>query len=381
MVTGRTIDSFDLRLPRQTVFGRGEIRRLGGVAAGFGKRALLVTGNRFLAESGALARIQEDLKAHDVSWVQLSASGEPDVEAVDGAARKGIDERCDMVIAVGGGSVLDLGKAAAGMIPNAGSITEYLEGAGKAAVMKNDPVPFIAAPTTAGTGSEATRNAVIKGPGCKKSFRDPRLVPPAAIVDPDLTATCPPDRTASAGMDAVTQLVESLTSIKAHPVTDMLALSGLDAAGWALPSAVENGGDAGARAAMAYASFLSGLALSHAGLGAVHGLASPLGGLFSIPHSAACARLLPLVTRANLAALNSGRGFAPALDAYRRADKALGCDITRYCARFRFPGLASFGMKESDIPTVVGAATSGSMKTNPVELTPGELAGILKEAM
>ncbi len=373
----------DLRLPARVLIGPGEIKQLGSIVAALGTHVLLVTGTSFLQRSGLLARVEDDLQRHGISTIRFSASGEPDVDTVDDAARQGREARCEVVIAVGGGSALDLGKSAAGMIPNEGSIRDYLEGVGTGAVMKRNPVPFIAAPTTAGTGSEATRNAVIgsRAEGFKKSFRDPRLVPDAVIVDPELTTGCPAELTASTGMDALTQLLESLTSLKASPMMDALALSGLQAAGPALPRAVEHGSDVDARSAMAYASFLSGVTLSHAGLGVVHGLASPLGALFSIPHSVICARLLPFVTTANLKALKAGRGFAQARSAYQEAEGALGQDLHSFCARFSFPPLSSFGVTGADIPRVVKGATGGSMKTNPVELTNEELQDILHRAL
>ncbi len=373
--------SSDLRLPRQVHIGPGSLKKLGEIAPGLGKRALLVTGKDSLRERGRLSAVELSLTRNGVSFVGIATEGEPDFAAVDAAARKGREERCEFVIAIGGGSVLDLGKAAAGMIPNRGRIKDYLEGVGKGAVMKRNPLPSIAIPTTSGTGSEATRNAVISGPGFKKSFRDPRLVPTVAIVDAELSLSCSAELSASCGMDAMTQLVESMTSLKATRMMESLALSGLAALGPGLRTVLENGDDLEARAAVAYGSFISGVTLSHAGLGAVHGLASPLGGMFPVPHATACARLLPLVTEANRVALKANRGFKPALEAYDRAESVLGETIRDYCARFSFPGLSEFGMKAKDIPRVVKAATSGSMKSNPVELTAAELAEILKRGL
>jgi len=364
-------------------FGVGEAERLGSLTASLGHKALLVTGASFARESGLAARLERVLGEAGVAVVQVSSSGEPDAGTVDLAALKGRETGVDVVVAVGGGSVLDLGKCAAGIIPNEGSIRDYLEGIGSGAVMKRDPLPFIAVPTTAGTGSEATRNAVVtwKDGRAKKSFRDSRLVPKIALVDPELGLTAPPELTAACGMDALTQLIEPLTSLNALPFTDALAVSGLEALGPSLPRAVERGRDLDARTGMAYAALLSGMALSNAGLGAVHGLAGPLGARFPVPHSVACARLLPAVTAANIAALEAGRGPRRSLDGYRRAESALGGTVADYCGRFVFPGLSSFGMRRADIPAVIEAATSGSMKTNPVVLTAAELTAILEEAL
>ncbi len=371
----------DLSLPAQVHIGPGKIGLLGKVCAGLGKRCLLVTGDSSLERAGRLSRIERSLAEAGVGATRVAVPGEPDTAAVDWAAAEGRKAKCDLVAAIGGGSALDLGKAVAGMIPNQGEMADYLEGVGKGVVMISSPLPFVAAPTTAGTGSEATKNAVISGPGFKKSFRDARLTPAAAIVDAELTIPMPPEMTAACGMDALTQLIEAVTSLRASPLISSVALSGLKAAGQALPVAFARGDDLPARAGMAYASFLSGVALSNCGLGAVHGLASPLGALFPVPHSAACARLLPIVTRANHAALAAGRGEKSALQAYRRAEEALGRSIGDFCAAFKFPGLSSFGMTEEAIPKVVEGATGGSIKSNPVELTGEELAGILREAL
>ncbi len=373
--------SIDLRMPTRALIGPGRFSELGEVAAKLGKAALLVTGASSLDKAGLLAKADSGLGERGISTLQLQVVSEPDIKSVDEAVRGAREARCDMVIAIGGGSALDLGKAAAGLIPNEGSIQDYLEGVGKGAVMVRDPLPFVAVPTTAGTGSEVSRNAVISGPGFKKSFRDVRLIPRVAIVDAELTVTCSSQLTAACGMDAVAQLIESFTSLRSSMMTDALARDGLAAASRALPVAVAKGGDLMARCRMSYASFLSGIALSHAGLGAVHGLASPLGAMFPVPHGVACGKLLPLVVKANRRALNNGRGKASALDTYRDAESALGKSINDFCAQYTFPGLASFGVTSQDIPRIVENATGGSMKTNPVELSALELGEILAEAL
>ncbi len=367
----------ELRWPSRILLGAGESNRLGEVATTLGTRALLVTGGRSLEASGALGRLQDALRSRGVDFVGVRVTGEPDVAAVDAAAATGRKACCDLVVAVGGGSALDLGKAAAALIPNDGSVQEYLEGVGTGRTFARPPYPFIAVPTTAGTGSEATKNAVISGPGFKKSLRDPRMVPLAAIVDAGLMVSCPPALTAAVGMDALTQLVESLTSLKAHPLIDALAREGVEAVRHGLPGAVDRPDDLPCRELMAYAGFLSGVTLSHAGLGAVHGLASPIGALFPAPHANICARLLLPATRANMAALGQGRGRVGALPAYR----TLLPLIEELCGRFSFPGLGTWGVTAADIPRILAGATGGSMKTNPVGLSDGELAGIVRQAL
>jgi len=371
----------ELRWPARVLLGPGEARRLGDVATTLGTRALLVTGGASLETSGALGRLQDSLRTRGVDYILARCTGEPDVMAVDAAAAAGRKACCDLVVAVGGGSALDLGKAAAAMIPNEGSVQEYLEGVGTGRTFTRPPYPFIAVPTTAGTGSEATKNAVICGPGFKKSLRDPRMIPLAAIVDAELMVSCPPELTAAVGMDALTQLVEALTSTQSHPLISSLALYGLHQFAVGYDRAVATPGDVAARALVAEASLLSGVALSHAGLGAVHGLASPIGAVCRAPHAHICARLLTLVTRANITALTAGRGRSGALAGYQAAGEMLGMPVEAFAGRKPFKGLSAWGLSEADIPRVLEGATGGSMKTNPVELTREELAAILRQAL
>jgi alcohol dehydrogenase len=311
-----------------------------------------------------------------------------------------------VVVAIGGGSVLDTAKAVAGLLTAGNSVRDHLEGVGSELPYRGPSVPFVAVPTTAGTGSEATKNAVLseRGPrGFKKSFRDDALVAQVAIVDPDLLASCPPDVIAGNGMDALTQLLESYFSLRANPFTDALALSGLAAARDGLltwhAEAVAGRGDGGmgslaaaARERLAYAALCSGICLAQAGLGAVHGLASPLGALFPIPHGAACGATLAAATRVNIAALETRdpgsvalsryavaawllTGRAVADDAETRA--ALVPELVSWSARLGVPRLSSFGIAESDIPAIVADSRGSSMKTNPIVLTDEEIAAIL----
>jgi alcohol dehydrogenase len=309
----------------------------------------------------------------------------------------------DVVLAVGGGSVIDAGKAIAGLLRSGRSVVDHLEGLPGYRPYDGDPVPLVAVPTTAGTGSEATRNAVIseRGPrGYKRSLRDERLVAADAVIDPDLLAGADPVRIAANGMDATTQLLEAYVSLRAAPVTDALALAGLEAArdGLLAWHADPDGpGAPAARSRMAYAALLSGICLAHAGLGAVHGLASPLGAQLPVPHGIACGTTLAGITAANVAALEARLPESPALVRYAtlgrllagvpataRADEAraaLVAELRRWTAALAIPGLGHYGLDEAGIPAIVADARGSSMKTNPVELTDHELAAVLRAVL
>jgi alcohol dehydrogenase class IV len=317
------------------------------------------------------------------------------VEDVDAAVAAGKQARCDLVVALGGGSVIDCGKAVAGMMTNPGSLVDYLEGVGKGLAIEVEPLPMIAVPTTAGTGSEVTKNAVITGPGYKKSVRSPKLIPDVALVDPDLTLSLPPHVTASCGMDALTQLVESYLSRNASPLTDGLCLEGLRVAGQALERVYHQPDDADAREQMALASLVGGICLANAGLGAVHGFASPLGALFPIPHGVACAALLPQVVRANLAAARGSQvegrvcvraariGEAITGVRYSSNEEAAEAAVVRLeeiQRELAIPRLGTLGLEERDIPRLVAGSRGSSMRYNPVDLTDEQLDAALRSA-
>lgn len=304
---------------------------------------------------------------------------------------------CDGVLAVGGGAVLDCGKAAAAMLSNGGPLIDYLEGVGSGRQVTVAPVSLIAVPTTAGTGSEVTKNAVISGPDYKKSLRSPLMIPRVALVDPELTLSMPPEVTASCGMDALTQLIEAYLSRGASPLTDGLALQGIAAAGrsGALLRAVQQGDDAGAREQMALASLLGGITLANAGLGAVHGFASPLGALFPIPHGVACAALLPQVVRANLEASrgteHEQRVFGRVCDLaaallpdppaqHGERAEAVVEKLTEIQKEVGIPGLGRLGVTPEDFPRIIAGARGSSMRYNPLHLTDEQLEAILGEA-
>jgi len=379
------------RLPR-IEFGSGALEKLPEIAAGYGNHLLIVTGLRSFAESEAGTRWFAQLRQRGLAWEQVRVSGEPSPEFVDATVAALRGTPFDAVVGIGGGSALDAAKAIAGLLRPGNSVMDHLEGVGPELPYRGPSTPFIAVPTTAGTGSEATKNAVLTAPGgFKKSFRDDRLVAEWAIVDPDLLATCPPALIAADGLDAFTQILESFVSTRANPLTDALARSGIMAARDALP-ALHRQQSAAARAPMAYASLVSGICLAQTGLGAVHGLASPLGAFFPIPHGVVCGTLVAAATASNIAALEARAPDHPALPKYgeigRRFAMQKGLSgsearaflvdsLRRWEVELALPRLAAYGIGESDLPRIVAASRGGSMKTNPIVLTDAELTDIL----
>lgn len=385
------------RLPR-IEFGSGTRLRIPALAAGFGNRVLLVSGARALQTTPHWDELLDGLRKHGLDWDLLRVGGEPSPELVDDAVTNYGDGGFDAVIGLGGGSVLDAAKAIAGLLRVGDSVLDYLEGVGPEKPYRGPATPFIAVPTTAGTGSEATKNAVLSRSGrdgFKKSFRDERLVPEYAVVDPDLLASCPPQLIAANGMDALTQLIESYVSLRASTFTDALAISGLRAARDGLLPWYEGGGDcAAARSRMAYAALLSGITLAQTGLGSVHGLAAPLGAFFPIPHGVACGTLVAGATRVNIAALTARAPDDVALAKYARLAEIL-CErrirdvavahtalldlLDEWTARLQLPRLAHYGVTQDDLPRIVANSRGSSMKTNPLVLTDDEIGHILAE--
>jgi alcohol dehydrogenase class IV len=304
-------------------------------------------------------------------------------------------EQCDVVIALGGGSVIDAGKAIAALLTNPGELMDYLEVVGKGNAIQNPAAPFIAVPTTAGTGSEVTRNAVLGVPErqIKVSLRSPLLLPHLAVVDPELTLGLPPAITARTGLDALTQLIEAYVSIRSNPVTDGFCVRGIPLAARSLRRAFHHGHESEARHDMSLAALLSGLALANAGLGVVHGFAAPLGGRFPAPHGAICAAILPYGMEINLRALRARDPQSIALRRYQEVGRMLtgwpgataedGITWTReICQELEIPPLKTYGMGEQDVPALIAeAAKASSMKGNPLALTPEELGEVLTRAM
>lgn len=383
------------RLPR-IEFGAGSIMKLPALLARYGKRVLLVTGGASFCATPQWAALSAVLREQGFAWEIFRVSGEPSPQLVDDAVAALRGSRFDVVLGIGGGSVLDAAKAIAGLLGPGNSVMDHLEGVGPERPFHGPSTPFIAVPTTAGTGSEATKNAVLSvhgKEGFKKSFRDEQLVPEYAVVDPDLLASCPPHLIAANGMDAFTQLLESWVSSKANPLTDALAWSGMEAARDGLLAWYEGGqGAAAGREKMAYAALLSGITLAQAGLGSVHGLAAPLGAFFPIPHGVACGTLLEAATRVNIEVMEAREAANPALVKYARAGRLLHGMVhvddagarrfllqalAEWTGRMHLPRLGEFGVTGADVAHIVANCRGSSMKTNPVILSDPEVAHIL----
>jgi alcohol dehydrogenase class IV len=383
---------FEFATARRVIFGPGISRQAGGLARKAGRRALVVTGR----DTARAQFLLESLRQNEVSTVVFpGGGGEPSVDTVRQGAELGLRENCELVVSLGGGSALDTGKSIAAMLTNPGDVLDYLEVIGAGKSLDEPSAPFIAIPTTAGTGSEVTRNAVLDSPEHRQkiSLRGASMLPSVAIVDAELTWGAPPAITAGSGMDALTQLIEPYVCIRANPVTDALCVEGMRRAAGSLRIAFEDGRQAAAREDMALASLLGGLALSNAGLGAVHGFAGAIGGMFHAPHGAICAALLPHVMAANLRAL---RQREPRHDALRRYEEigrlltgrpAANADdgvewVRQLVGDLRIPALGSYGLAVADMAEIVEkGSTAGSMKANPIVLTTEEQREILRQAL
>jgi len=383
--------NFEFSTATRIVFGEGAVRQVAPAARLMGRRALTVTGmtgvNSEFLRSG--------LSVEGVSACTFAVEGEPTVDLVCRGVELARREKCDVVIALGGGSAIDAAKAIAGLLNNPGDLMDYLEVVGKGKPLQNPGAPFVAIPTTAGTGAEVTRNAVLGVPErhVKVSLRSPFLLPRLSVVDPELTFDLPPAVTASTGLDALTQLIEAYVSIRANPLTDGFCEQGIPLAGRALRRAFHQGHDAGARHAMSLAALLSGLALANAGLGVVHGFAAPLGGRLHAPHGAICAAILPFGMEVNLRALRARAPQSTALGRYRDVARMLtgrddasaedGIVWTRQiCKELAIAPLKAYGMGQEDIPQLtLDAARASSMKGNPLVLTAEELHVVLTQAM
>ncbi|MBN1517567.1 iron-containing alcohol dehydrogenase [Candidatus Sumerlaeota bacterium] len=378
---------------KHIVFEPGSFIDLPELIAERGGRLFLVMGRRSLKESGKFDSLIDGLAKFSIIHQSFEVDGEPTVSMVRKAARKAKAFDADVVAAVGGGSVIDLGKAVSGLVANGGDAEDYLEGVGKGLQFCLPSLPYIAVPTTAGTGSEVTRNAVITGDdrSFKKSIRSQFLIPDVALVDPELTLGASPEVTVACGFDAIAQLIESYTSNHAGPMTDALALSALRPVRRALKQAWQNPQDISARTSLSYAALISGLTLANAGLGAVHGLASPLGAMFPAPHGAVCAILLPHVIRANYIALCERAPKHPTLKKYSAlarswlrsssAPLVFADSLHAETQEMNIAGLSRYKVARRDIPRIVAQARGSSMKYNPIELTDDELAAIIQAAL
>lgn len=385
------MSTFEFATANKIIFGAGKLHELGGQIEGRAKRVLLVRG----AASDAIPRVRQILSTQAAQFIEFEVRSEPTVDLIREGVRLAGDHNCDMVIGLGGGSVLDTGKAVAALVTNSGDVLDYLEVVGQGRPLVNAPLPYIAIPTTAGTGAEVTRNAVIESPlqRVKVSLRSSSMLPLVALVDPELTYTVPPEITASTGLDALTQLIEPYVSVKANPMTDAICREGIRHAARSLRRAYENGSDTSAREGMALASLFGGLALANSGLGAVHGFAGPLGGMLHAPHGVICARLLPLVMEANIKALQAYNAEHPALERYteiahiltgdRKITALDGVGWVSYLVRtMEIPPLSDYGMRDLDIPEAVEKTKkASSYKGNPIALSEQELRVILERAL
>ena len=382
---------FEFATATRVVFGPGALNEVAPLAAGMGSMALVVTGR----SAERAQPLVQDLVENGVDTVTFPVSGEPTTDMVRSGSEQALASGCDLVIALGGGSALDGGKAIAALVTNGCDPYEYLEVIGQGKALTEPPLPFIAIPTTAGTGAEVTRNSVLYAPEhkMKVSLRSPLMLPRLAVVDPELTYGLPPAVTASTGLDALTQVLEPYVSKMANPMTDAFCREGLRRVARSLRRACEQGNDAAAREDMALTSLLGGLALANARLGAVHGFAGLIGGMFPAPHGAICARLLPGVMAVNVRALQARQPESDALRRYDEVAKLLaenefavaadGVDWVQSLVRtLDVPPLSSYGMTADDFPSLVEkVANTSSMKGNPIELMSSELEEILARAL
>jgi alcohol dehydrogenase class IV len=383
-----TAPTFEFATAGQILAGAGRAVELPGVIAGLGSRVLVCTGADPARHGGLLAGL-------GLPAALFAVAAEPTVELARAGVAVAREHAADVVAAVGGGSVIDLGKAVAMLLGNGGDPLDYLEVIGSGRRITQPAVPCVAVPTTAGTGAEVTANAVLASPahGLKASLRSPLMIPRVALVDPELTVSCPPRVTAASGLDALTQCLEPFVSVRANPLTDGLAREGLRRAAAGLRAAYADGSDLGARADMAMCSLLGGIALANAKLGAVHGLAGVIGGTADVPHGMACAALLAPVMEANVRALRSGPPGHPALGRYTEAARLLtgkpaasiddGLTWIRDTAsQLAVPGLAAFGIGPQHADDIAAkAARSSSMQGNPVALTHGDLSAAVRQAL
>jgi alcohol dehydrogenase class IV len=382
---------FEFATAGRILFGSGSSNQLPNLARTLGTSALLVLGRGGRGKD----ELTKGLAGAGVRSLVFHVAGEPSIHLVDEASARARAQGCDLVVAVGGGSVLDAGKAIAAMLTNPGKVLDYLEVVGGGNPLLQPSVPFIAAPTTAGTGTEVTRNAVLDVPDhkVKASLRSRFLLPMIAVVDPELTRSLPREFTAFTGMDALTQLIEAFVSNSANPMTDGVCREGLRLAARSLATAFRDGKNMPAREDMSAAALLSGIALANARLGAVHGLAGVLGGTTGHPHGAICARLLPFVMAANIRALSEQGQGANTLKRYVEVAKTLtgepGAEaehgvawVRSLSAEMKIPPLRTAGLNTADCgPIIPSAQRASSMQGNPVRFSDDQLLQILIEAL
>jgi len=377
---------FEFTTASRIIFGCGSISRVPDILKDSGRHIFMVTGK----DPDRAGPLTDNLPKNEFDIVTFRISSEPATDAITEGVELARKEGSEVVVGIGGGSVIDSAKAIAALVPNRGDLMDYLEVIGIGKKLESNPLPFIAIPTTAGTGAEVTKNSVIKSPehNVKVSLRSPLMFPDVAVVDPELTISMPPDITAATGMDALTHLLETFVSGQSNPFIDNLCREGIKRIAKSLGRAFNDGTDIEAREDMAFASMLGGMALANVKLGAVHGFAGPLGGMFSVPHGVICASLLPAVIRVNLnavllrsdeyyiskynevAQILTGNSDAVAVDGILWAERMVD--------RFKIPSLSDLGVLDADFPVLVEKAkNASSMKGNPVVLGDDELMEIL----
>jgi alcohol dehydrogenase class IV len=381
---------FEFATSARIVFGEGALADLGLLASALGQRALVVGGK----SAERRDRVRDLLRERGIESAALSIETEPTTED----ARRGValarEADCDLVVAIGGGSAIDAGKAVAALVANGGDPLDYLEVIGKGRAITRRSLPLIAIPTTAGTGSEVTRNAVLEAreERVKVSLRSALMLPEIALIDPLLTHTVPPRVTASTGFDALSQVIEPLVSCRSNPLTDGLCREAIGRSARSLARACADGSDAAAREELCITSLIGGIALANAKLGGVHGFAGPIGGMFHTPHGETCAVLLPHVMQANLSALRAREPRSPVIERYAEVARLLtgrgGAQpedgvawVSELCKRLGIPKLRGYGITPGDFGAIADkAAAASSMQGNPIVLSRDELLGILERA-
>lgn len=391
---------FEFATAGRIVFGSGTVNEVGRLAGELlaaqrertGEVSVLVVAGR---DSTRVEPVLASLQAAGVACSHFTVDGEPSVSVARQGAARAVEAGCRAVVGMGGGSAIDAGKAIAALAENPGDPLDYLEVVGRGRALARASLPYIAVPTTAGTGAEVTRNAVLlsEAHGVKASLRSPHMLPRVALVDPQLTWSLPPAATAATGLDALTQLIEPFVCVRANAMTDAVCREGITRVARSLRRAFSAGDDAAAREDMSIAGLFGGLALANAGLGAVHGFAGPIGGMFPAPHGAVCAALLPHVMAANVRALRQREPGSEALTRYQQVAAMLtgessatieaGVDwVRRLVADLGIPGLGAYGLRPEHAEDIVAkSAAASSMKGNPIQLTPEELSSALTAAL
>lgn len=379
--------NFSFATAGQIIFGNHSLEKVPDLVAGFGKKVVLVAGKNS-------SRVEELITKFSpgIDTVLFNVPGEPTTDLIEAGVNLAREHASDVVVGFGGGSVVDSAKAIAAMATNKGELLDYLEVIGRGKSLVEKSLPCIAIPTTAGTGAEVTKNSVIKSPenNVKVSLRSNQMYPDIAVVDPVLTWSMPPALTASTGVDALTHLLETFVSNQANPFIDMVCREGLTRISRSLQKAFKDGSDKQAREDMAMASLLGGMALANVKLGAVHGFAGPMGGMFPIPHGAVCACLMSAVIEENIQALRESKLDSSKFDELAKIltgnEKAMSNDAAIWAAELvaelQIPSLSEFGLTKEDFPVLVEKAkVASSMKGNPVELTNEQMFRILERSL